>query len=137
MARDKDEDPKYRKSFDGEPMIPMTGRVARMHNITYIPLTDEEQDEHMFRIENTSHSVYRLYRDEPLFTYQEHFGTQGIRHYIDRPNDYGEGIDKPQIYPDEDGDLWINDGHHRIIASRLRGEPYIDVYKHDSYEDGF
>jgi hypothetical protein len=85
--------------------------------------------------EGTRYNEYRLYRDEPLFTEQEHFGTQGIRHYIDNPTvrTPSAGNDKPEVYPDRDGDLWINEGHHRIIASRLRGEPYINVFKHESY----
>jgi hypothetical protein len=135
MPIDPEENPEYTVSFFGEPRIPMTGRVARMHNITYVPLTKDESMEHDMAHEGTRYNEYRLHRDEPLFTEQSHFGTMGIRHYVDNPtvNTAWAGSDKPEVYPDRDGALWINEGHHRIIASRLRGEPYIDVLKHESY----
>jgi hypothetical protein len=137
MPRDPEENPKYEiKDVGGGPegMIPMTGRVARMHNITYVPMTeDEKEQEGHYQIpeENDSHP-YRLYHYEPLYSTQEHFGTRGIRNYVDTPPGSNE---KPVIFPDDEGDLWIHDGHHRIIASRLRGEPYIDVERHENWED--
>jgi hypothetical protein len=130
-----EETPKYTKDpVDGEPQIPMTGRVARMHNITYVPMSEEEkEDEGHYYIpeENDSHP-FRLYSNEPLYSSQSHFGTRGVRKYIDTPPGPNH---KPVIFPDDDGALWIHDGHHRIIASRLRGEPYIDVMRHESWED--
>jgi hypothetical protein len=142
MPRDPDENPEYhvRNSTVGpEPQIPMTGRVARMHNITYVPMSDEEQEQeghYQIPDENDAH-LYRLYRDEPLYTTQEHFGTRGVRHYVDNPGTptTSGSNEKPVIFPDDEGDLWIHDGHHRIIASRLRGEPYIDVMRHQTYGD--
>lgn len=115
--------------------ISMTGRVARMHNITYVPLNTDADFEHFQATYGTRYNEYRLYRDEPLFTQQSAFRTSGIRHYIDNPNvtTANANNDKPEVYPDRNGKIWIKEGHHRIIASRLRGEPYIDVLKHESY----
>ena len=116
-------------------VISMTGRVARMHNITRLPLTDDEDFEHTQATYGTRYNEYRLHRDEPLFTNQNGFRVSGIKHYLANPNTptANASNDKPEVYPDREGKIWIKEGHHRIIASRLRGEPYIDVLKHESY----
>ena len=128
--------PKYGKDIDGVSYVPMTGRVARMHNITYVPMSEEEQEDegHHEYPEFRAHP-YRLYHDEPLYTTQKHFVARGIRKYIDRPQDDPHDDDKPHLFSDDSGDLWIHDGHHRIIASRLRGEPYIDVMRSENWGD--
>jgi hypothetical protein len=125
------EDPKYRIAPDGEPRVPMTGRVARMHNVTYVKPKGSEKFYHDICISETQYEPMRLDRNTPLFTFQDSFGTRGIRHYVDNPNQpTSEAFaETPQVYNTEDGRLWISEGHHRIIASRLRGEPYIDVHK--------
>jgi hypothetical protein len=142
MGRNPDKTPEYhvRNSTVGpEPQIPMTGRVARMHNITYIPMSENEmsaEGHYEYTEEYPSHP-YRLYRTEPLSTTQEHFGTRGIRHYVDNPEEPtpSASAEKPILFADDYNDLWIHEGHHRIIASRLRGEPYIDVMRHENRED--
>jgi len=132
MSREPEKTPKYETDpFTGSPSIPMTGRVARMHNITYVPLSEEEESEHDYMAGEGNLVHYRLQNHEPLFSQQTHFQTQGVRHFMDTPYDlknFKEG-DTPVVYPDNDGALWINDGHHRIIASRLKGDPYIDVFR--------
>jgi hypothetical protein len=131
--------PKYFKEDTGGPQIPMTGRVARMHNITYVPMSDEEVMNH--EDENFSEPVRKpkwyypnekekqLDRNTPLFSKQSHFGTQGIRHYIDNPDVLAQETDYPTpvVYTGKDGRMWIHNGHHRIISSRLRGEQSIKV----------
>lgn len=145
MPRDPEENPEYHikdmPNVGPEPQIPMTSRVARMHNITYVPMSVDEQEEegHYLYSDEDEYPAhpYRLYRDEPLYTTQEHFGTRGVRHYVDNPESLttSASADKPHIFSDDDGAFWINEGHHRIIASRLRGEPYIDVMRHEHWED--
>ena len=127
--------PEYRITDDGEPRIPMTGRVARMHNVTYVPPEPWDQYFHDSCISDTQTEPMRLDRNTPLYTFQDSFGTRGMRHYVDTPNENTPGArsEKPEVYNTEDGKLWIREGHHRIIASRLRGEPYIDVTKHATY----
>ena len=72
-----------------------------------------------------------LDRNVPLFTVQSHFGTMGVRHYIDTPDVLANGGDTdyptPVVYTGRDGRMWIKEGHHRIISSRLRGEQSIKV----------
>lgn len=131
--------PKYYVSkYDG-PQVPMVGRVARVHNITYVPMSEEELIEHEnenFSELDRKSSTYphekekQLDRNTPLFTWQSHFGTQGIRHYMDTPDVlmYKEtDYPTPVVYTGKDGKVWIKDGHHRIISSRLRGEQSIKV----------
>ena len=132
--------PEYFKSENSGPQIPMTGRVARMHNITYVPMTEDEFIDHEnknFSEPDRTDWTYPnekeklLDRNVPLFTVQSHFGTMGVRHYIDTPDVLANGGDTdyptPVVYTGRDGRMWIKEGHHRIISSRLRGEQSIKV----------
>jgi len=132
--------PKYFKEDEEGPQIPMTGRVARLHHITYVPMTEDEiidhENENFSPIRGTDWSYPNekeklLDRNTPLFSKQSHFGTQGIRHYIDNPDVLANGGDTdyptPVVYTGKDGRMWIHNGHHRIISSRLRGEQSIKV----------
>jgi hypothetical protein len=132
--------PEYFKYDELGPQIPMTGRVARTHNITYVPMTEDEIVDH--ENENFQHPVRgaelrwvnekekQLDRNTPLFSKQSHFGTMGIRHYIDTPDVLAEkdtDYPTPVVYTGKDGRMWIHNGHHRIISSRLRGEQSLKV----------
>jgi hypothetical protein len=129
---------RYKDPVDG-PRIPMTGRVARMHNITYVPMNEDQiidQENENFQEPDRSNWTYpnekvkMLDRNVPLFTKQSHFSTVGIRHYIDTPDvlSYTETDNPiPVIVTGKDGKVWIHDGHHRIISSRLRGEQSLKV----------
>ena len=132
--------PEYFKSKYSGPQVPMTGRVARMHNITYVPMSEDETIEHEnenFSPPDRSNWTYpnekekQLDRNVPLFSKQSHFGTQGIRHYIDTPdvlaNEGDTDYPTPVVYTAKDGKMWIHNGHHRIISSRLRGEQSLKV----------
>ena len=128
--------PKYGKGIDGVSYVPMTGRVARMHNITWSPMSEDEQiDEGHEEYPEFKAHPYRLYSDEPLNTTQNHFSAKGVRYYFDKNTNIDRNGEKPRIFADDDGELWIHDGHHRIIASRLKGEPYIDVMRHENWGD--
>ena len=131
--------PEYFKEDEDGPQIPMTGRVARLHHITYVPMSDEEvinhENENFSEIdrenwEYPNEKEKQLDRNTPLFSKQSHFGTQGIRHYIDNPDvlaDPYTDYPTPVVYTGKDGKMWIHNGHHRIISSRLRGEQSIKV----------
>lgn len=131
--------PKYYVGrYDG-PQVPMTGRVARTHNITYVPMSDEEwidhENENHIAPDRTNYTYPNekeqiLDRSTPLYTWQSHFGTSGIRHYTDNPDklfDPNTDYPTPVVFTGKDGRTWIKDGHHRIITSRLRGEQSIKV----------
>lgn len=132
--------PKYFVAKSLGPQVPMVGRVARTHNITYVPMSEEEIIAH--ENENFGEPVRepkwyypnekekQLDRNTPLFSKQSHFGTQGIRHYVDNPDVPAEKDSEyptPVVYTGRDGRIWIHNGHHRIISSRLRGESSIKV----------
>lgn len=132
--------PEYFKSLSEGPQVPMTGRVARMHNITYVPMSEDEiidhENENFSALDRSSYTYPNekeklLDRNVPLFSKQSHFGTQGIRHYIDNPDVLANRGDTdyptPVVYTGKDGKMWIHNGHHRIISSRLRGEQSIKV----------
>jgi hypothetical protein len=131
--------PEYYKHEDDGPQVPMTGRVARLHNITYVPMSDDEiinhENENFSELdpetwEYPNEKEKLLDRNTPLFSKQSHFGTQGIRHYIDNPDvlaDRYTDYPTPVVYTGKDGKMWIHNGHHRIISSRLRGEQSIKV----------
>jgi hypothetical protein len=73
----------------------------------------------------------QLSSHEPLYTKQTQLYKPAIRQYVDRPNNPEEfkddyGYDVPQLYRFKDR-LWVDEGHHRILASRLRGEASTTV----------
>lgn len=59
-----------------------------------------------------------LSRDEILLTSQTHFNVSILNHYVQHQP---EGSYRP-ITCTYRGTLWIAEGHHRILASRLRGD---------------
>jgi len=72
------------------------------------------------------HDMVDIPFDQVLHTSQQAVDAPGLRAYVDKPNNPEEwkddyGYDAPQVFSHK-GKLWIHDGHHRIIASRLRGE---------------
>jgi hypothetical protein len=138
-------EPEARRGYNQhENLLPMTGRVPRMHNITW---HDEAEDPeyHLQRTEDSFDSmpahpeIKTLLASHPLHTTQSHYGTKGIRRYVNNPNaSHLGGMGHVQTTDPEDEELpqiyrhggldWINEGHHRILASRLRGESSIQVY---------
>lgn len=144
-------DPKFiRKKGTGkrkspENLLPMTGSVPRFHNITYREHSYKDSVNRTVKAEDSkpeTPSVVDLPATLKLNTTQSHYGTLGIRRYIDQPDaphtssghrlsKNNRSTDIPQVYS-EGGELWIHEGHHRIIASRLSGEPSIQV----QYWDG-
>ena len=56
-----------------------------------------------------------------------------VRKYMKNPPatnpKYPRELYLPQVYKAPRGSKWIEDGHHRIVASRLRGDTSTDVYE--------
>lgn len=129
-----------REVRDGEALLPMTSRVPRMHNVIWHN-DNENPEEHEDRIAIAGETMpshpdhWDLPSNVVLHTSQSHFGSGGIRRYMSNPeapsqgsegrHEYGE--DLPEVYS-HGGKYWIYEGHHRIIASRLRGEGSIPVH---------
>jgi len=69
--------------------------------------------------------------DVQLHTSQESVDTGTLKHFREQPNDpnnyvEAEGYDAPQVYH-HDGKYWISEGHHRVLASRMRGDSSTKV----------
>jgi hypothetical protein len=65
---------------------------------------------------------------EPLFTDSKFIDEDAIKKYSSTPGAQSEGssADLPEVYS-HGGVNWINDGRHRILASRMRGDKSIKV----------
>jgi hypothetical protein len=65
---------------------------------------------------------------DPLFTDSKFIDKDAINKYLDSPGTESEGSspDMPEVYS-HGGVNWINDGRHRILASRMRGDKSIKV----------
>lgn len=104
--------------------------------------TDEGMDREHASTSTKEHQnpedMWSMPASEELHTTQGSLDKSGIRHFIDHPNNpehwkEGEGYDAPQVYSHQ-GKTWIYEGHHRIMASRLRGEHSIKVHHWDTRE---
>jgi hypothetical protein len=129
----------FKRQF-GEPNWMPTNKTAiRGVNIVSHPEqhgSGEEMDRQIDADETMNHSrpedMWDMPASQELHTSQTHVDRAGVRSYIDRPNDpehwdENNGYDAPSVY-EHQGKLWIHEGHHRIIASRLRGDSSIKVH---------
>ena len=66
-------------------------------------------------------SIIKLYSNAPLVTGQGNADTATIQKYRKTPSS-----DVPMVFTHQ-GAMWIHDGHHRIVASRLNGDDFILV----------
>ena len=74
---------------------------------------------------------------ETLHTAQSQLHAPTVRKYMTEgapatDPSYGNEIDNrylPEVLSSERGRKWVDEGHHRLVASRLRGEPSTEVYK--------
>ena len=115
--------------------IPMSGRVPRVHNMAKVPF--EHYEDAMGAGEATvpkskSLGIIDLGRDVVLHTGQDTLSSSTVQKYQNNP-----GAENDTPYPTVftyGNKLWVHDGHHRIVASRLRGEPSIAVQHWDSGE---
>lgn len=124
------------RQFGPKSWMPTDKSVFKNINVIAHPEqkdTDEDWSRHdaalntRFHVE--PHEMKDLASDVPVHTTQTSVDRAGIRSYVDQPNDHtrwddDNGYDAPEVYHHE-GKLWVYEGHHRIIASRLRGEPSI------------
>lgn len=78
-------------------------------------------------------STGEVYDNEILNTAQDYLHGPTVRKYIkNTPKsnpDYPEGQYLPEVYTTVRGSKWIDEGHHRIVASRLRGDGKTEVYE--------
>ena len=132
------------RKFGPQNDIPLTKDVFKRVNVVSHPEQfgeDEELDRQLAaddtRTHQHPHEMHDLPAHQAVHTTQDTVDRAGIRSYIDKPNNpehwTEEGYDAPEVYHHQ-GKMWIYEGHHRIIASRLRGEPSIKVHFWDTGE---
>lgn len=127
-----------REVRNGDALISMASGAPRSKNIVFVK--DETPDDYEDRVESAGWSMpshpehWDLPTTQPVHTSQERFGAQGIRKYMKNPestSETSEGRDHtedlPEVYS-HGGKIWIYEGHHRILASRLRGDSSIPVH---------
>jgi hypothetical protein len=71
---------------------------------------------------------------ETLNTAQDYLDGPTVQQYLsegapEMDRHYPERRYIPEVYETTRGSKWIDEGHHRIVASRLRGDPHTDVYE--------
>lgn len=71
--------------------------------------------------------------NEPLNTIQNYLHGPTVREYMKNPPknhpDYRGEPYLPEVYKAPRGSKWIEEGHHRIVASRLRGDSDTEIYE--------
>lgn len=135
------------RQFGPKSWIPTDKPVFKNINVISHPElidSDEDWNRHEDAQETLSyahpHEMVDLPAHVEVHTTQLSVDRAGIRSYVDRPNDHTRwddeiGFDAPQVYQ-HSGKLWVYEGHHRIIASRLRGEPSIKVQMWNAERNG-
>ena len=104
-------------------------RVFKAVGIRSWPLEElpTESDKREFGLERQS----SIRHDEPLNTMQNYLHGPTVRKYMNNPpgeNPHFPGEPYlPEVYKTTRGSRWIEEGHHRIVASRLRGDDSTDV----------
>jgi hypothetical protein len=72
---------------------------------------------------------------ETLHTAQDYLHGPTVREYLkpggapEMDPHYPDREYLPEVYETPRGSKWIDEGHHRIVASRLRGDSHTDVYE--------
>lgn len=133
-----------KRQFGPRNFIDLRKPVFQKINVSSHPETfgEDEDLERQEAADNTRehqypHEMYDLPHHQTVHTTQDTVDRAGIRSYIDKPNNpehYGEdGYDAPEVFHHK-GNFWVYEGHHRIIASRLRGEPSTKVHFWDTRE---
>ena len=131
------------KQFDrlsmGAPIVKNLGIVA------HDPKEDDTEEgfnrtEAMYANKEHHHpgDMWDMPASEELHTTQSVLNKSTIRHFVDNPNNPeewkdGEGYNAPEVYTHQ-GKLWVHEGHHRLIASRLRGDSSTKVHHWDTGE---
>ena len=116
--------------FQGGRFVSMEGHAAQKVGISFDRSGGGlEGNAAELNFKNGNHTWVNLPADVPLKSTQTTFDTAGVRHYYDSPNERLPETKNstPMIWRDTAGNHWVHDGHHRIIASRLRGDASIHV----------
>ncbi len=104
--------------------------VFRAANIRSWPMEESPTMTREFGLESEG----GVSRNETLHTAQDYLHGPTIRKYMtegapEEDPDYEGRKYLPEVYQTEMGRKWIDEGHHRIVASRLRGDYGTEVYE--------
>ena len=104
--------------------------VFRAANIRHWPLNEHPTQ---FR-DGWTEDTGTVRPSETLHTSQNHLHSHTLRRYMagDIPEfdpDYEDQEYLPEVMRTTRGTPWINEGHHRLVASRLNDYPYQEVYE--------
>jgi hypothetical protein len=100
--------------------------VAGFFNALYISLVEEEPYPDEFDIDSCSRQDGVLLGPRTrLYTVQDWIHLAGLRKYLNM-----RGPQMPDIVIARNGQRFVWQGHHRIVAARLTGSPlYVCTYK--------
>jgi len=77
----------------------------------------------------------RVSLDGPVYATQSHVTEDGLAKYSQ-----GAAHPKPENMPRfvrHQGNLYVDDGHHRVGAALMRGDPHIEGYYYNADKHGF
>jgi hypothetical protein len=127
------------RKFGPKNEMPTTKPVFKKINIISHPElenTDEENSRMDSAMKTRDLAIFHdLPSNVEVHTSQSQIDRAGIRSYIDNRNShtnkvshpvFGSGPDVPEVYR-HSGKLWLFEGHHRLAASRLKGETSTKV----------
>lgn len=72
---------------------------------------------------------------EPVYATQSHITEDGVRKYLNGGSHHNPA-NKPRFVRHQ-GNLYVDDGHHRVGAALLRGDDAVDGYYYDADKHGF
>lgn len=106
-------------------------KVFRAANIRQWPLLDAAQQYRGGYSREWSESIPA---SQTLHTTQKHLDARAVKSYMqgnepEFDTEYEDNVPyDPELLVSERGTHWIDEGHHRLVASRLRGDPSRRVY---------
>ncbi|NBX51274.1 hypothetical protein EBT25_15455 [bacterium] len=106
-------------------------KVFRAVNIRFWPMKEMPTSGHR---EYGLESEGSVSRDEMLNTAQSHLHGPTVQKYMtegapEEDPDYEGRRYLPEVYTSLRGRKWIDEGHHRLVASRLRGDYSAETYE--------
>lgn len=75
-------------------------------------------------------------KDRPVYATQSHVTMHGVVKYIQDPHQEKRPSKLPTFVKHQ-GNLYVDDGHHRVGAHLLRGEDHVHGYYYDADKHGF
>lgn len=78
----------------------------------------------------------RISLNRPVYGTQSHITQEGLLKHMHGGSKHLAPENKPRFIKHQ-GNLYVDDGHHRVGAALLRGDPDIEGYYYDADKKGF